>query len=114
LGVELEVPPMPRRKVTKKQGSQISDESVPGTRLFILGTGPENRELLWHGGYCHACVLLTDHNLRSDASKRTRISRGLLGVHSRYGLHTSHMTESRHAHAGVDVAINHRRRPVIP
>src|ERR1700730_7820911 len=24
-------------------GSQISDESVPGTRLFILGTSPENR-----------------------------------------------------------------------
>jgi hypothetical protein len=48
-------------------GSQISDESVPGTRLFILGTTPENRVLLWHGGYCHASVLLTDHNLRSDA-----------------------------------------------
>jgi hypothetical protein len=27
-------------------GSQISDESVPGTRLFIWGTGPENRVLL--------------------------------------------------------------------
>ena len=26
-------------------GSQISDESVPGTRLFILGTSPENRVL---------------------------------------------------------------------
>ena len=36
---------MPRRKVTKKQGSQISDESVPETRRFILGTGAENRLL---------------------------------------------------------------------
>jgi hypothetical protein len=34
-----------------------------GTRLFILGTAPKNRELLRHGGCCHACVLLTDHNL---------------------------------------------------
>jgi hypothetical protein len=60
-------PPKPRYKPAEIDGSQISDESVPGTRLFILGTSPENRALLWHGGYCHASVLLTDHNLRSDA-----------------------------------------------
>jgi hypothetical protein len=48
-------------------GSWVSDESVPGTRLFALGTSPEKRLLFWQGGYCHASVLLTDHNLRSDA-----------------------------------------------
>lgn len=48
------------------RGSQISDESVPETRRFILGTSSDNRVLLWHGGYRHAFVLLTDHNLRSD------------------------------------------------
>lgn len=41
--VKFEVPTTPRCKITEKRhGSQISDESVPGIRLFILGTGPEN------------------------------------------------------------------------
>jgi hypothetical protein len=66
-------PPKPRYKPAEIDGSQISDESVPGTRLFILGTSPENRVLLWHGGYCHASVLLTDHNeamLEANMNKR--------------------------------------------
>jgi len=95
---------------TKEHGAPIMFAEIAIRRA--LGGEPEVPPIPNPQG--HACVLLTDHNLRSDASKRTRISRGLLGVHSRYGLHTSHMTESRHAHAGVDVAINHRRRPVIP
>jgi hypothetical protein len=28
-----------------------------------LGTGPESQWLSCHGGYCHACVLLTNYNL---------------------------------------------------
>jgi hypothetical protein len=49
------------------KGSLIRDKIVPETRMVVIGTGPMHRGLLPHGGYCHACLLPTDHNLRSDA-----------------------------------------------
>ena len=51
----------------KHDGSHVIQKNVPGALLFILGTAPGHRGLLWHGGYCHACVLPADHNLRSNA-----------------------------------------------
>jgi hypothetical protein len=76
------------RVAREMQGSRIIHKSVPATRLLILGTGPEHNGLLWHGRYCHVCVLSTDPNLRSNAgipSEQTKGGRIVLPLRGAFG-----------------------------
>jgi hypothetical protein len=61
---------MGRRILT---GSRVSDESVPETAADYFRNAPRELMLLRRGGYCHACLLVTVHNLRSYVRSRLKI-----------------------------------------